>query len=135
MKSIIRWSVPVVMVGMFVLILSGQTQNDALVAQGRKPVMMYRYYDGPDGLSHVEKIELKNFDEHDVARLMTAAGAELHRTKPSAPGAGCGAYHPGPRRQYIFNLVVHEQIEFSAGGTIPLNPGDIELIEDLAPCK
>jgi hypothetical protein len=136
MKSIVRWSLGIAMVGMFVLPISGGTQNDAGVAQGRKPVMMYRFYEGTDGLSHVEKMEVKTFDSHDVARLlMTASGAELHRSKPDAPGADFGAYHPGPRRQYIFDLIGHEEIEFSGGEKITLNPGDIELVEDLAPSK
>jgi hypothetical protein len=124
------------MVGMFVLILAGQTQSDAVVAQGRKPVMMYRFYQGTDGLSHVEKIEVRNFNEHDIANLMAASGAEIHRTKPSAPGAVfSGPFHPEPHRQYVFNLLGHEQIEFSGGETITLNPGDIELVEDTAPSK
>lgn len=132
LKSIVKRLIPVVMAGMFVLMLTGETQNDAVVAQGRKPVTMYRYYDGPDGLAHFEKIEVKNFNENDVASLMAITGAEIHRNKPAA---AFGPYHPGPRRQYIFNLLGHEQIEFSGGGTITLNPGDIELVEDLAPSK
>ena len=136
MKSTARWSIAVVMVGMFVLILGGQTQSDVVVAQGRKPVMMYRFYEGTDGLSHVESIEIKNFNEHDVANLMAVSGAEIHRTKPSAPGTVLsGPFHPGPHRQYIFDLLGHEQIEFSGGEKITLNPGDIELIEDTAPSK
>jgi hypothetical protein len=136
MKSMVRWSIAVVMVGMFILLFSGQTRNDAVVAQGRKPVTMYRFYEGKDGLSHVERIEVKNFSDRDVASLMaTTTGAELHRGKPDAPGADFGAYHPGPRRQYIFDLFGHEEVEFSGGEKITLNPGDIELIEDLAPSK
>jgi hypothetical protein len=136
MTSIIRWSIAVAMVGLFVLILSGQTQSDVVVAQGRKPVMMYRFYEGIDGLSHVEKIEVKNFDDHDVANLMAVRGAEIRRTKPGAPGAVfSGPFHPEPLRQYVFNLLGHAQIEFSGGEKITLNPGDIELVEDTAPSK
>ena len=96
MKSTARWSIAVVMVGMFVLILGGQTQSDVVVAQGRKPVMMYRFYEGTDGLSHVESIEIKNFNEHDVANLMAVTGAEIHRTKPSAPACGRAARPASP---------------------------------------
>jgi hypothetical protein len=136
MKSMVRLLIAVVMVWMFILIFSGQTQNDALVAQGRKPVTMYRFYTGKDGLSHVEKIPVTNFNDRDIAILMaTTTGAELHRGKPDAPGATFGAYHPGPRRQYIFDLIGQEEVEFSGGEKITLNPGDIELIEDLAPSK
>jgi hypothetical protein len=138
MKSMVRWSIAFVMMCAFVLILSGQTQSDsdAVGAQGRKPVMMYRFYEGKDGLSHVEKIELKNFDEHDVAKLMAVSGAEIHRMKPSAPGTVLsGPFHPESQRLYVFNLFGHERMEFSGGETIDLNPGDIELVEDTAPSK
>jgi hypothetical protein len=103
MKPMLRFSVAVVTVGMCFLMFRGQTRNDAVAAQGRNPVMMYRFYTGKDGLSHVEKIEVKNFDQKNVADLMeTTTGATLRRSKPDAPGADFGAFHPGPRRQYIF---------------------------------
>jgi hypothetical protein len=136
MKPMLKLSIAVVTVGMCILMFCGQTRNDAVAGQGRKPVMMYRFYTGKDGLSHVEKIEVKNFDQNNVANLMeTTTGATLHRSKPDAPGADFGAFHPGPRRQYIFDLAGHEEVEFSGGERITLNPGDIELIEDLAPTK
>ena len=137
MKSIVRWSVALVMFGVFILILSGKTHidGDAVAAQERKPVMMYRFYEGKDRLSHVEKIELKNFNEHDVASLMAVSGAEIHRMKPSASTDFSGPFHPESERLYVFNLLGHERIEFSGGETITLNPGDIELVEDIAPSK
>jgi hypothetical protein len=141
MKSTARWSIVGVMAGMFVLTSAGQTKNDDVAgAQGRTPVMMYRFYEGTDGLSHVEKIEV-NFDEHkgsdDIAKLMAVSGAQIRRTKPSPPGTVFSAlpFHPGSHRQYIFNLSGHEEIEFSGGEKITLNPGDIELVEDTAPSK
>jgi hypothetical protein len=135
-KPMLRFSIAVVMVGICSLMLGGQTPNNPVAAQERKPVTMYRFYTGKDGLSHVEKIEVKIFDKNNVANLMeTTTGSTLRRTKPDAPGADFGAFHPGPRRQYIFNLAGHEEVEFSGGEKITLNPGDIELIEDLAPTK
>jgi hypothetical protein len=135
MRSMLRFSIAVVAVGICFLMFCGQTRNNAVAAQERKPVVMYRFYTGKDGLSHVEKIEVKNFD-HNVADLLeTTTGATLRRSKPEAPGADFGAFHPGPRRQYIFNLAGHEEVEFSGGEKITLNPGDIELIEDLTPTK
>jgi hypothetical protein len=135
-KRMLRFSIAVVMVGICFLMLGGQTPNNPVAAQERKPVTMYRFYTGKDGLSHVEKIEVKNFDKNNVANLMeTTTGSTLRRTRPDAPGADFGAFHPGPRRQYIFDLAGHEEVEFSGGERITLNPGDIELIEDLAPTK
>jgi hypothetical protein len=133
MKSIARWSIAVVVVGILVLIFSGHIQSDVVAAQGSKPIMMYRFYQGPDGLSHVERIELK-LNERGVANLMPVSGAEIHRAKPSAPGV-FGSYHPEAHRQYVLNLQGHAQIEFSGGEKINLNPGDIELVEDTAPAK
>ena len=100
MKPMLRFSIAAVTAGMCFLMLCAQTQKDAAAAQGRKPVMMYRFYTGKD-----------------------------------APGAEFGAFHPGPRRPYLVDLAGHEEVEFSGGERITLNPGDIELIEDLAPTK
>lgn len=137
MKSVAKLSIAVVMVGMFVLISAGQTKNDVVATQGLKPIVMYRFYEGTDGLSHVEKIELKNFNDHDAVSLMAGCGTpQVHRTKPSPPGAVfSGPFHPAAHRQYIFNLQGHEEVEFSGGEKITLNPGDIELAEDIAPAK
>jgi hypothetical protein len=135
-KPMLRFSIAVVTVGICFLMLGGQAPNYPVAAQERKPVTMYRFFTGKDGLSHVEKIEVKNFDKNNVANLMeTTTGSTLRRTKPDAPGADFGAFHPGPRRQYIFDLAGHEEVEFSGGERVTLNPGDIELIEDLAPTK
>ncbi len=138
MKSRLGLSI-VVGVGMFAGTLAGQSKNDAVVSQGPKPVRMYRFYEGADGLSHVERIEV-NFGEHkgldDIAKLMAVSGAEIRRTKHSPPGTVIsGPFHPGSHRQYIINISGHEDIEFSGGEKITLNPGDIELIEDTAPSK
>lgn len=137
MKSAAKWSAAAFMAGMLVLTSSGQTKTDAARTAGSKPVMMYRFYEGTDGLSHVEKIAI-NFDQHvaadDVASLMAISGAQIHRTKPS-PGGTFGPFHPAGRRQYIINISGHEEIELSSGEKITLNPGDIELAEDTAPAK
>ncbi len=136
MRPTLRLSIAIVTVGLGFLMLSGQTQNDTVVAQGRKPVTVRRFYTGKDGLSHVENIEVSNFTDRGVAPLLlTMSGAEVHRAKPDGPNADFGAFHAGPRRQYIFEVSGHEEIEFSGGEKITTAPGDIELIEDLPPTK
>jgi hypothetical protein len=111
-----KLSIAVVTVVLCFLMFCEQTRNDAVAAQGRKPVMMYRFFTGKDGLSHVEGIEVKNFDQNNIANLMeTTTGVTLRRSKPDAPGADFGAFHPGPRRHYIFDLAGHEEVEFSGG--------------------
>ena len=89
MKPMLGFSIALVTVGTCFFMFFGQRRNDAVAAQGRKPVMMYRFYTGKDGLSHVEKIEVKNFDQNNVADLMeTTTGATLRRSKPDAPERG-----------------------------------------------
>src|SRR6202012_3768478 len=97
---------------------AGQSNKSAAAAESPKPIMMYRFYAGTDGLSHVEKIELKNFDVHNAVALMAGNGIPtIHRAKPDAPGTALSSlpFHPAARRQYIFNLQGHAQIEFSGG--------------------
>jgi len=136
MKPMLRFSVTFATVGICFLMFFVRTRNHVIAAEERKPVTMYRFYTGKDGLSHVEKLEVKNFDQNNVANLMTTTtGSTLRRSKPDAPGADFGAFHPGPSRQYIFDLAGHEEVEFSGGERVTVNPGDIELIEDLPPTK
>src|SRR5260370_35451318 len=123
MKPMLRFSIAAVTVGMCFLMFRGETRNDVVAAQGSKPVTMYRFYTGKDGLSHVEKIEVKNFDPKNIANLMeTTTGATLRRSKPDAPGADFGASHPGPRRHYIFDLPGNEEVQVSGGEDITQHP-------------
>jgi hypothetical protein len=134
MKPMLGFSIVLVTVGTCFFMFFGPRRNDAVAAQGRKPVMMYRFYTGKDGLSHVEKIEVKNFDQNNVADLMeTTTGATLRRSKPDAPDADFGAFHPGPRRQYIFDLAGHEEVEFSGGERIMRIPGEADHDSGMIP--
>lgn len=146
MKSTAKWSIAVAVAATLVLASDAQNKVDAAdqaskaapAAQAPKPIVMYRFYGGADGLSHVEKIELKNFDVHNAVSLMPGNGTPtIHRDKPDSPGTALSGlpFHPAARRQYIFNLQGHVEIEFSGGEKITLNPGDIELAEDVAPAK
>ncbi len=51
MKPMLRFSIAVVTVGICFLMFCGQTRKDVVAAQAGKPVMMYRFYTGKDGLS------------------------------------------------------------------------------------
>ena len=78
--------------------------------------MMYRFYMGKDGLSHVEKVEVKSFDQNNIATLMeTTTGATFAAQKPDAPGADLERSIRDLARQYIFDLAGHEVVEFSGG--------------------
>ena len=52
MKPMLGFSIVLVTVGTCFFMFFGPRRNDAVAAQGRKPVMMYRFYTGKDGLSH-----------------------------------------------------------------------------------
>ena len=128
MKSIVRWSIAIGLMGLVVLL--GRTQIERKVAaQTRKQVTITRLYTGPDGLTHAEEIEAKFTlgDTNDISKMMTVNGAELHR---SAPGHVNG-WHTAPRRQYVITLSGRGEIELAGGKKISLEPGHIELAEDL----
>src|SRR5260370_37163492 len=103
MKPMLRFSIAAVTVGMCFLMFRGETRNDAVAAQGSKPVTMYRVYTRKDGLSHAEKIELKNLDPQNIANLIqTPTEAALRKSTPDPPATDYQSCHPPPPRQYIF---------------------------------
>ena len=127
MRSIVKFAIAAVITTISVLTLTGQTRPDGVVSQEHKPVYIYRFYTGPDDLSHVEKLEAKfTQTPGDVFKMMAVKGAELHRGKPGRRLD----WHPGPRRQYVVDLAGHKEIEVAGGVKVELGPGDIELIED-----
>jgi hypothetical protein len=98
-------------------------------AASHKPVMITRLYTGPDGQTHAEEIEAKFAPGagNDVFKLMTNAGAELHRAPPDR----VSDWHTAPRRQYVITLFGHGELEVSGGKKIAVGPGNIELVEDV----
>lgn len=103
--------------------------RDVASAQARKAVYVTRMYTGPDGQTHTEDVEAKFVmtSGRNVAPLMKITGAELHRT---AAGT-VQDWHPAPQRQYVITLSGRGEIEVSGGKKIALEPGHIELAEDL----
>ena len=98
-------------------------------AANHKPVMINHLYTGPDGQTHVEEMEAKFAPGagNDVYKLLTNAGAELHR----APPGRVSDWHTAPRRQYVITLFGHGELEVSGGKKIAVGPGNIELVEDV----
>ena len=97
-------------------------------AANHKPVIITHLYTGPDGQTHAEEIEAKFAPGagNDVSKLLTNAGAELHR----APPGRVSDWHTAPRRQYVITLFGHGELEVSGGKKISVGPGNIELVED-----
>ncbi len=109
------------LLSLFVLVSAAQTQK-------HKPIFITHLYTGPDGQTHAEEIEAKFTPGtgNDVFKMMSNAGAELHR----APGGRFSDWHTAPRRQYVITLSGQGELEVAGGKKIPVGPGHIELVED-----
>ena len=97
------------------------------VAQDGKPVVITRFFTGPDGLTHAEEIEVKFAPGGGAYNLLASSGVQLRRTPPGREID----YHPASRRQYVITLSGHAELVLSGGQTIQVGPGSIELAEDL----
>ena len=97
------------------------------VAQNGRPVMITRFFTGPDGLTHAEEIEVKFAPGGGAYNLLANSGAQVRRTPPGREID----YHPASRRQYVIPLSGHAELVLSGGQTIQVGPGSIELAEDL----
>ena len=97
------------------------------VAQNGRPVMITRFFTGPDGLTHAEEIEVKFAPGGGAYNLLANSGVQLRRTPPGREND----YHTASRRQYVITLSGHAELVLSGGQTIQVGPGSIELAEDL----
>jgi len=67
-----------------------------------------------------KKIEVKNFDQNNVANLMERQRELRSEVKtPMAPARISERSIREPRRQYIFDLAGHEEVEFREGRKSP----------------
>jgi len=128
MKPVQRWPV-IVIVGAFCYVAGLATGHDVASAQARKAVFVTRMFTGPDNQTHTEEVEAKFAPTggRDVAQLLKITGAELHRAKAGT----VQDWHTAPQRQYVITLSGRGEIEVAGGKKIPVEPGHIELAEDL----
>jgi hypothetical protein len=112
------------LLSVFATMPSGHSAEGA--AQNGKPVMITRFFTGPDGLTHAEEIEVK-FPGGGAYNLLTNSGAQIRRTPPGRELD----YHTASRRQYVITLSGHAELVLSGGQTLHVGPGSIELAEDL----
>jgi len=110
----------------FVLMPPAQSA-DGNGAQKGKPVMITRFFTGPDGLTHAEEIDVKFAPGGGAYDLLSNSGAQIRRTPPGRENG----YHTASRRQYVITLSGHAELVLSGGQTIQVRPGSIELAEDL----
>ena len=128
MRSITRPLAVVALVGSFFLMWRAHTDQDVVVAQTRKPIIVTRIYTGPDGLSHAEETELKT-TARGVSEMMKATGVEFS-SRPAATSTSNNEWHTGPRRQYVITLSGRAELEVAGGKKVDAGPGHINLIED-----
>ena len=96
-------------------------------AQTGKPVMITRFFTGPDGLTYAEEIEVKFAPGGGAHNLLANTDLQIRRTPPGRTND----YHTASRRQYVVTLSGHAELILSGGQTIQVGPGSIELAEDL----
>jgi hypothetical protein len=107
--------------------LMPSAQSAESVTQNGRPVVITRFFTGPDGLTHAEEIEVKFAPGGGAYNLLASSGVQLRRTPPGREID----YHPASRRQYVITLSGHAELVLSGGQTIQVGPGSIELAEDL----
>jgi quercetin dioxygenase-like cupin family protein len=129
MKPMLRWLVVLASVVVVILLSMVRIDHDVVIAQTRKPVVVTRLYTGPDGQTHAEDIQitLTGDPQNEVSEMFKVTGAEIHRS----PAGRVNDWHVAPRRQYVITLSGHGEVEVAGGKKISLEPGHIELAEDL----
>jgi quercetin dioxygenase-like cupin family protein len=129
MRSILRWFTAL-SVACFMVVLAGRyVHRDVVAAQTRKPFTITRLYTGPDGQTHVEEMAVKLTGDplNQISEMFKVTGAEIHR----AAAGRVNDWHTAPRRQFVITLSGRGEIELAGGKKRALEPGHIELAEDL----
>ena len=99
---------------------AAQSAQGASEAPKGKPVMITRFFTGPDGLTHAEEIDVKFAPGGGVYNLLSNSGAQIRRTPPGRENG----YHTASRRQYVITLSGHAELVLSGGQTIQVGaPG------------
>ena len=99
--------------------------SSVVMAQTTKPVLMTHLITGPDNQTHAEEVEAKF--SGNVFKMLPVTGAELHRGSPGS----VADWHTAPRRQYVITLTGRGEIEVAGGKRISIEPGHIDLVEDV----
>jgi quercetin dioxygenase-like cupin family protein len=115
----------VALVSLFVLTWRAHVDQDVVLAQTRKPIMITRIYTGPDGQSRAEQVELK-LNGGGASEMIKATGVQFS-SRPPAPASD---WHVGPMRQYVITLSGRAELEVADGKKVAVGPGQINLIED-----
>lgn len=85
------------LVGLFVFMWGASGGHDDLVAQRSVPAVT-RMFAGPDGLSHLEEVDMP------ISQLIKVAAVRFNRSSASNPNARTLALHNAPHRRYVVTL-------------------------------
>ena len=121
------WFVGAGLASFCLAVAPAQSAEGAKAAQKTTPIMITRFFTGPDGLTHAEEIDTKIAPGGGVYNLLANSGVQIRRTPPGREND----YHNASRRQYVITLSGHAELVLSGGQTIKVGPGSIELAEDL----
>jgi quercetin dioxygenase-like cupin family protein len=123
------WLIGTALLSVCVLMFPARAADGAGAAQNHKPVMITRFFTGPDGLTHAQEIDVTFAPggSNDVYKLLANSDAAIRRSPPGR----VNDYHTASRRQYVITLSGHAELVLSGGQTIEVGPGSIELAEDL----
>jgi hypothetical protein len=107
--------------------------QSTVVAQQHTPLMVTRIYTGADGLSHVEKVNVKfspvpgapeTIEQSESVKVTSSYIVRL------APGFVEG-WHNADARRYVIPISGRAEVEVADGQKISVEPGQIGLAEDL----
>jgi quercetin dioxygenase-like cupin family protein len=87
-------------------------------ARDSKPVMITRFFTGPDGLTHAEEIDVKFAPGGGAYNLLANSGAQIRRTPPGRENG----YHTASRRQYVITLSGHAELVLSGDKQFKSDP-------------
>lgn len=131
-----------VVVGAFAvspLVFCSMHLRSVLAAQQNAPVMATRLYTGPDGLTHIDEIELNltaapGFTPEAGSKGITELSEPVHAAKAFVARASPGFFedwHNADVRRYVVTLSGRAEIDASDGQKTYGEPGRILLAEDL----
>ena len=97
MRRTVRWLAFPFLVGALVFTWGVLGAHDNLAAQKNVPSIT-RMFTGPDGVSHLEPMDMP------VSQLLTVAAVQFNRSSASNPNARTLAFHNAPHRRYVVTL-------------------------------
>lgn len=97
MRRTVRWLAFASLVLALVVTWGVRGGHDNLAAQKNVPTIT-RMFTGPDGLTHLEQVDMP------VAQVIKVAAVQFNHSSASNPNARTLAFHNAPHRRYVVTL-------------------------------